>query len=356
MCADVQERRNLSLAIHGRRKHEKKEWRQSLIDRASHGDWLARRCLQKKQGPTASVTQNLVRNFRFARSGGSHVREHFARRFAAPPEPPLSFDDLPVSESDFTDHEVHCAVQKMRPGKTTGMSKVSVELLRCLVALPFGLHCLATMLNSFLRNPQLANLELAAGWVILLPKTLWPEDAKSFLPIVCGEVFAKLAARLATCRVVSNWDVRTCCFGSVPGKGVPEALYVVKHAAQSAAGLGDNTVFVQLDLSQAFDSLFVNAVLAFLREHWVASSALSASLLRWILVHSHLRFQQGGSHSPTLFGRIVAARFAQLVDTWRVRGERPAFEAVLLAYMGLVVRRGFDFFVAHPRTSCSAHA
>ena len=75
-------------------------------------------------------------------------------------------------------------VLKMRTGKTTGMSKVIVELLRCLVALPLGLHALTLMLNSFLHDPATVKVELAAGWVILLPKTLWVCHAKNFRPIV----------------------------------------------------------------------------------------------------------------------------------------------------------------------------
>jgi hypothetical protein len=64
-------------------------------------------------------------------------------------------------------------------------------------------------------------------------------------------------------------------------------------------------------------------------------------LLCWFLTH-HLRFQlfdcvwwwsqrrgtqQGGSHSPTLFGRVVAGRFHELASSWRQRGELPAFHA-----------------------------
>ena len=49
----------------------------------------------------------------------------------------------------------------------------------------------------------------------------------------------------------------------------------------------------------------------------------------------HRGTQQGGSHSPTLFGRIVAARFEQLAASWSARGERPAFSAGLLALWGL---------------------
>ena len=74
-------------------------------------------------------------------------------------------------------------VLKMRTGKTTGMSKAIVELC-CLVALPLGLHALTLMLNSFLHDPATVKVELAAGWVILLPKTLWVCHAKNFRPIV----------------------------------------------------------------------------------------------------------------------------------------------------------------------------
>ena len=193
-------------------------------------------------------------------------------------------------------------------------------------------------------------MELASGWVILLPKTLWVCHAKNFRPIVCGEVFAKLAAKLATDRVVHHWTVPACCFGSVSGKGLPEALYIAKHAAQSSAAIPNGALFVQLDLSQAFDSLFVNAILSFLQDHWLASTASSASLLRWVLLHSRLRFelfdfvwwcdqrrgtQQGGSHSPTLFGRLVAARFEQLTQTWQLQGEHPAFVAATLSLWAL---------------------
>ena len=136
------------------------------------------------------------------------------------------------------------------------MSKVSVELLRSLVATPLGLHALAVMLNAFLHEPEQANLELSFGWVILLPKSSYVSGAKGFRPIVCGEVFAKLAAKMATDRLVDGWAVPACCFGSVAGKGLAEALYIVKHAAQTSACLPSGTVFVQVDLSQAFDSLF----------------------------------------------------------------------------------------------------
>lgn len=94
----------------------------------------------------------------------------------------------------------------------------------------------------------------------------------------------------------------------------------------------------------------MNSILSFLKDNWLASTASSAGLLRWILLHSRLRFelfdfvwwcdqrrgtQQGGSHSPTLFGRLIAARFEQLTQTWHLQGETPAFVAATLSLWAL---------------------
>eukprot|EP00435_Cladocopium_sp_Y103_P068688 s178_g32.t1 len=117
----------------------------------------------------------------------------------------------------------------------------------------------------------------------LVPKKACVDDGAQFRPIVCGEVFLKLAARLATARLVATWCVPSSCFGSVPGHGLPEALYILRHAAQTSALFLDDTAFVQLDLSQAFDSLRINALLHFFVQHWSGLSAKSASLLRWSL-------------------------------------------------------------------------
>ena len=131
-----------------------------------------------------------------------------------------------------------------------------------------------------------------------------------------------------------------CCFGACRGRGVPEALYTVKHCAQEVGGFQDATVFLQLDVSSAFDSLKLQAILAFFRSQWNASTGKSCKLLQWVLSHSLLRFQlfdtiwaiqqevgtqQGATHSPTLFGRIVAHQFDDLCREWEAAREIPAF-------------------------------
>lgn len=280
LSSDPAERRRLSFEIHVCRKAEKKRWKLSVLAAASAGDWRARRFLQRKAHQTSLVAQGLANRFGSREAAVSHVKAHFDERFGRQHGPPLSFQLLPDTEPDFTCAEVASAVGTLKAGKTTGMSKVSAELLKHLVGLPFGLYLLTELLNAFLRDPGTANLHLADGWVILLPKKAWVTDAADFRPIVCGEVFTKLAAKLATARVVSSWPLPSSCFGCVGGKGVSEAIYLVKHAVQESAGLAEPPVLVQLDVSRAFDSLHINSILQYMIDHWASASAKSATLLR----------------------------------------------------------------------------
>ena len=94
------------------------------------------------------------------------------------------------------------------------------------------------MLNFSLRAPEQANAELASGWVFQVPKKTCVDD-----PIVCGEVFLKLPARLATARLVATRSVPSSCFGSVPSL---EALYILRHAAQTSELFADDTLLCTL--------------------------------------------------------------------------------------------------------------
>ena len=193
LCGDAQQRRALSLSIHVRRKEEKRLWNKTLLDRASRGDWCARRLLQRKtNASTARVANSLVQHFGSREDAVTHVKDYFVHKFASPSEPSMCFTDLPCTEPDFTPQEVCQAVLQMKTGKTTGMSHVSVELLRCLVALPLGLHALTSMLNAFLRDPSTCSVELAAGWVILLPKLCGYITRSSFGQLFVGKFLQSL--------------------------------------------------------------------------------------------------------------------------------------------------------------------
>ena len=115
--------------------------------------------------------------------------------------------------------------------------------------------CCASCLKHILHEPDGAHADLAAGWAFLVPKKTLVVDAGAFRPIVCGKVFLKLAAGLATARLTAQWTVPVSCFASVAGKGLPEALYILQQVAHASAGLTGSMLVLQLDLSQAFGSL-----------------------------------------------------------------------------------------------------
>ena len=88
----------------------------------------------------------------------------------------------------------------------------------------------------------------------------------------------------------------------------------------------------------------------FFPQNWNACTAKSAKLLQWILSHSLLHFQflahewtieqqvgtqQGATHSPILFGRMVAAKFDEICARWTASGELPAFFSGDLALWGI---------------------
>ena len=99
---------------------------------------------------------------------------------------------------DFSEAEIVVGVRKLKSNKTTCPSRVGADHLTFL-ELPCGVHVMPVMLNFIFRAPELANTELASGWVFLVPKKARVDDAAHFRPIVCGEVFPQTCRPLGHC-------------------------------------------------------------------------------------------------------------------------------------------------------------
>ena len=293
VCFEPERRQQLSLAIYRARGLARRSWRKNLVLEAACGDWQARRMLLK-QVSTHTASRRFASTYDTQEHAARAVREHFNARFGARADEPAcpTFAGLPDDEPPFSPDEVLHAVAELKGNKTTGISRVGVCVFKTLVQLHFGLQLLTDILNLCLRDCDTALPEhLAAGWVILLPKTAFPNEPAEFRPIVCGEVILKLLSKLAVRRVTACWSLPRSCFGACRGRGVMEALFLVKSCLQESSGLADGTVFLQLDVAQAFDSLRVSAVLQYMKENWSSTSARSAHILRWCLTHSSLRFE-----------------------------------------------------------------
>ena len=183
VCSDVSARRRLSLNIHSLRVHEKKEWKRGLVVAAARGDWAARRLLSKRSSCNAEFAARIMVTKHGSRqAAAAHVQEHFHQRLGSCTQVPTAFIGLADSAPDFAHAEIASAVCKLKRGKTTGLSRVSSELLKALLAVPFVLEVLSV--NHILHEPDRAHADLAAGWVFLVPKKHAADDASVFRPIV----------------------------------------------------------------------------------------------------------------------------------------------------------------------------
>ena len=344
VCNDPALRRDLSLSIIAARKLAKDAWRRHLIFRAASGDWQARRRLTKRDSLNNALRPTVLS------LGGEDlalqkVTEHFRITFGMEEDLNLddAFRDLPDDELLFGAEEVELCLACMKGSKTTGLSRVSVELLKCLAATEQGLCCLCDILNTALFNPELLlDGNLLLGWVLLVPKKARILDPKELRPIVLGETVVKLLTKLCMARLADTWDPPKSCFGSVRGRGVADAAFISQTCVQGAVAVGAPIVLVKLDISGAYDSVRLSALLRWMASRWSPSTAKSAHLIMIVLCHSVLLFhlfheewqqrqcvgtQQGGTHSPVLFSYFVADLFDQLTEQWEAQHEQPPFLA-----------------------------
>ncbi|CAE7674425.1 unnamed protein product [Symbiodinium sp. CCMP2592] len=192
---DLEVRRRLSLQIVEACKLAKQAWKRQLYLSAASGNWQARRRLAKTVSLEASLWPMLLQLDGDRSKLVEEVKTHFMNKFS----PELHCGDvlrrlaqLPDVEPPFTAPEILECLRTMKMNQTTGMSKVSVELLRALTAHEVGLASLRRILNDMLTWPELlVQCDLLVGWVILLPKKPQVSSADMLRPIVLGEVVVK---------------------------------------------------------------------------------------------------------------------------------------------------------------------
>ena len=134
----------LSFAISRARAAARHAWKRGLVLRAAGGDWQAKKQLTKRDSLHAAMWPMLM-----AHEGDKHavvreVAQHFACKFAcdAPLDVGVTFQGVPEDELPFTVEEVVEGVQSMTTHKTTGATKMSVELFQCLTEYEQGSRCL----------------------------------------------------------------------------------------------------------------------------------------------------------------------------------------------------------------------
>ena len=257
-CFDSAKRKLLSFEISRARAAAKHVWKLELVRRAASGDWLAKKLLTKRDSLHAALWPMVLVHDGDKGKVVDLVAAHFQAQFGRD-----ELVDLPGlfaglnddDEGTFSLEEVSVCLSSMKANKTSGMSKMSVELFKSIAAYEGGLQSLKHILDDILQDPCLLQKhDLLTGWVILLPKKSQVLDASMLRPIVLGEVLAKLLSKLCIRRLLSNWPTPKSCFGSVRGRGVADAAFLTSIAVREAVIMGAPVVAVKLDISGAYDN------------------------------------------------------------------------------------------------------
>ena len=346
-CSDAEHKAVLTRAIVARRAHEKADWLQKLEHSASSGNAYAIRYLRKRVRHP-SPWDGLVRDAGSKSAAAVSIQTHFQKLF----QPPVPLEDqeacdcimceLQLAASSealrpFTWPEVAAAVNRLKLGKSTGMTGISCELISAMwQVVPEGQNMVVSFCNSLLQEEQHPP-ELHQSLVALLPKLPVIQATSQIRPINLVEVCHKMYSFLLLQRLRPTWPSPAAQHGAVRGGQVLDALasahWWIAHESISQM---HGRVWLNADLTAAFDSLCHRSLLQFVQAHTQDGCHHEALRLMQIVMRPQLHFiwqqfqwdmgqssgvQQGHSHSAILFAYVVGHILEDLFKEWRERGE-----------------------------------
>ena len=346
-CSDVEHKAVLTRAIVARRAHEKADWLQKLEHSASSGNAYAIRYLRKRVRHP-SPWDGLVKDAGSKSAAAGSIQTHFQKLF----QPPVPLEDqeacdcimreLQLAASSealkpFTWPEVAAAVNRLKLGKSTGMTGISCELISAMwQVVPEGQNMVVSLCNSLSQEEQHPP-ELHQSLVALLPKLPVIQATNQIRPINLVEVCHKMYSFLLLQRLRPTWPSPAAQHGAVRGGQVFDALasahWWIAHESISQM---HGRVWLNADLTAAFDSLCHRSLLQFVQAHTQDGCHHEALRLMQIVMRPQLHFiwqqfqwdmgqssgvQQGHSHSAILFAYVVGHILEDLFKKWRERGE-----------------------------------
>ena len=351
--AEAAQRASISRHIIATRRAERAAWLNNLYTAASSGVSSAIAFLRAQHKAT-STWSHLLAHSGSQPAAINKVKDHFQQVFAKTPPNSRAADCTPhlatlqahmahTEPQPIHADEVHQALIKLKPGKTSGASGMSNEFLVALSHTDAGLTLLLRLLNTmFLQG--LLHPDLLLGIACLIPKAANITMASQIRPILLLEVVQKVYASILMRRLAHHWPPITAQLGAVPGGQPIEALFAAQHMIALATVTDKQPLFLKLDIKGAFDNLRHASVAAFLATLPAPACYESMRLLSLLLeqkihlsfLHDHWELHtsngtpQGGSHSAGLFARTLDHAIGQLLRTWEAAGHSPVFPPLWL--------------------------
>lgn len=143
-------------------------------------------------------------------------------------------------------------------------------------------------------------------------------DAPDQSRLVRGEVFMKGFGKRAMNRIVAPWSMPKWCFGACRGRGVPQALFIVKACAQEVAG--HSWMFPRPSAPYSSGPSW----------HFFVPTGMP----RCYVVRRTTGWHTA-THSPILFAPLMADHFDAICARWEAAGVLPAFRVGVAALWGL---------------------
>ena len=304
------------------------------------GDSEAIRYIRRRQcRPTSTMPFLLAYGGRreAARARQAHTQTVFGK---APSDDELgrvkaAFESLQASAAEqplmpFAREEVTTHVQeRARLRKSSGISGLSAEFLHAMILIDVGVSLLVEHCNSIFSSKLVPESYLQA-FMCLIPKEALIKVPKHYRPICLLESFNKLLTGMLYRRLLSVWPMPRCQLGALPGAQCVECLWLAQSLLYSEHKSGLHSLWVLLDIKQAFDSLSRWAVIDFLLTH-TPPNLHHEALLLWHPLQCTMQFawednewavpglcgvQQGAPPSAGIFSIILGLMLQALFEDW----------------------------------------
>eukprot|EP00439_Symbiodinium_sp_Y106_P033697 s5109_g4.t1 len=343
LTSDPSLRQQLSQQILSQRREAREEWLRDLMRRAASGDYGAIGYLKQRSQPKVSYDRFFQDNGGKAKAT-SAVQSRAKHLFEADQQEvdctnawaaklharALAGSPAPVP---FTQCEVRRAVDKLKRGKTSGMSGVSAEFVKALASDDEGMQVLTAHLNGLLLSGDIPS-DYNEAFVTFIAKCQHVSRPKDLRPINLLETINKVFMSMLTHRLQQSVPTYPCQHAGRPGHQTLDALSAAFNMVDRESKWGRHSIWISLDVSAAFDSIRCSQVAEFLHqevglEHgwealrmleWMRNPGLSFQFMAdaWHIRQSS-GVQQGGSHSSWIFSCVLARRIEELFQSWTDR-------------------------------------